>query len=409
MYRILRTFRRDPLHVLLESDVCINIDGVAASAADLADELPQRLVISSREHDFGAAIGRHSRRGGPDPSRVELRTDGEIPPIDETRPYTSAPATFNPFIRRRASTTVRCAVFDGVPSLMLATALSTFAAEQPGTRPPTLSYERPSGFSGGNDADAAIFVSDALDGVLGVYAFREFRGNAEGQFRQTLLREGIEASFQEDRLLEPPEFGTHSVKGADAAFFAHFKSFNHGSPREHFRMMVHAGGSVAIVDFSANSAQAFQRNWPNVIAFLKSLTVAAPGAFAGAPPSPAPRPTTGSRVAGLYLTLSRSFQPNIMGPPGSGTWVNKNEWYLLSEDGFVHHGYDIPTAPGGDIRGFDFEGARRNDPRNGGIYSVDGGVVILRIGEGPAIAASMNASGNLVVYDREFRRVQFKD
>ena len=67
------------------------------------------------------------------------------------------------------------------------------------------------------------------------------------------------------------------VKGADAAITASFKNFNGGVPREHVRVAILAGGFVALVDVSANSPRAFERNWPSVSRLLSSLRVNASG------------------------------------------------------------------------------------------------------------------------------------
>ena len=69
-----------------------------------------------------------------------------------------------------------------------------------------------------------------------------------------------------------------AVSGADAALAATFKNFNGGAPREHLRV----GDSqqrdrVALVDISANSPQAFERNWPSVSRLLNSLHVVGVG------------------------------------------------------------------------------------------------------------------------------------
>jgi hypothetical protein len=63
------------------------------------------------------------------------------------------------------------------------------------------------------------------------------------------------------------------VKGAEAAIAASFRNFNGGAPREHLRVAILVAGFVALVDISANSPQAFQRNWPNVFRLLNSLNV----------------------------------------------------------------------------------------------------------------------------------------
>ena len=60
---------------------------------------------------------------------------------------------------------------------------------------------------------------------------------------------------------------------AEAAIVATFSNFNGGAPREHLRVAILAAGSVALVDVSASSPEAFQRNWPSVSRLLNSLYV----------------------------------------------------------------------------------------------------------------------------------------
>jgi len=138
---------------------------------------------------------------------------------------------------------------------------------------PTLRYDGPDGFAGGNNDEAATWISDGLDGIIHVYAFRPFRGDFQRDFRQLLFRGRIFAVYREDRILAPPVFRPLVVKGAEAALVATFSNFNGGAPREHLRVAILAAGSVAVVDVSASSPEAFQRNWPSVSRLLDSLYV----------------------------------------------------------------------------------------------------------------------------------------
>jgi hypothetical protein len=54
---------------------------------------------------------------------------------------------------------------------------------------------------------------------------------------------------------------------------ASFTNFNGGAPREHLRVAILSHGLVALVDISANSREAYERNWPNVSRLLNSLRV----------------------------------------------------------------------------------------------------------------------------------------
>ena len=88
-------------------------------------------------------------------------------------------------------------------------------------------------------------------------------------------------------------------------------------------------------------------------------------------------------VAGLYLATTRQLRFNPFGPPGSASWEVATEFYLLSPHGETFRGRDLPDAPGGDIRRFDFAAAGRDVPGNYGTYSMRGSDVEMRFGEPP--------------------------
>ena len=146
---------------------------------------------------------------------------------------------------------------------------------QAGVAMPILRYDRPGGFGGGSGDEAETWISDNLDGVIQVYPFQPFLGDFQSEFRRALFRDRISTPYREDRLLALPIFSPLRVKGAEAAISASFKNFNGGASREHLRVAILATGFVALVDFSANSPQAFQRNWPSVVRLLSSLRIVA--------------------------------------------------------------------------------------------------------------------------------------
>ena len=88
-------------------------------------------------------------------------------------------------------------------------------------------------------------------------------------------------------------------------------------------------------------------------------------------------------VAGLYLATTRQLRFNPFGGPGSASWEVATEYYLLSPDGRVFRGRDLPNAPGGDISRFDYDGARREAPGNYGTYTVAGTKVVVLFGDPP--------------------------
>jgi hypothetical protein len=138
---------------------------------------------------------------------------------------------------------------------------------------PTLGYDKPSGFTGSSNDEVETWIAPGLDGVIHVYPFRAHQGDVHDEFRRTLFRERIGTPYREDRLLIAPTFRTMTVSGADSALSASFRNFNGGAPREHLRVAIVAAGLVALVDVSANSPQAFERNWPSVSRVLSSLRV----------------------------------------------------------------------------------------------------------------------------------------
>jgi hypothetical protein len=138
---------------------------------------------------------------------------------------------------------------------------------------PTLRYDKPGGFAGSSTDEVETWIAPGLDGVIHVYPFRAHQGDVHDEFRRTLFRERIGTPYREDRLLVAPTFKPVTVSGADWALSASFKNFNGGAPREHLRVAIVAAGLVALVDISANSPQAFERNWPSVSRVLSSLRV----------------------------------------------------------------------------------------------------------------------------------------
>jgi hypothetical protein len=157
--------------------------------------------------------------------------------------------------------------------IVLAFRSLTASAWQARTGIPTLRYDAPEGFTVGNGEEAETWISDHLDGVIHVYQFRPFHGDFQDEFRRALFRDRIYPPYREDRLLAQPQFKALPVRGAEAALAASFKNFNGGASREHLRVAVLSSGFVALVDISANSPQAFQRNQPSVVRLLNSLQV----------------------------------------------------------------------------------------------------------------------------------------
>lgn len=286
---------------------------------------------------------------------------------------------------------------------------------------PTLKFVPPSDFWGGGGGFPEVWRSNNNNELrLDIYGFRPYHGNFQDDFQRTLLRAGIEPGSQEARLLAAPTFLTATVPGAQAAILGEFRDYYNGSPREHLRLAILAGGAVALIDMSADSPQAFQRSLPGLRTMLSSLSVLAatsPEVVPDVTPeitpatTPTPRRMSGGGITGLYSGQTTRFQVNIMGSPGSGTFYLAMRYYLFSGDGRVHTGYDLPTSPGGDIRRFDYEAAERNDPGNAGWYAVQGSRITIRLGAGPAprsIVAEITPEGHLKIDGATLKKVAMR-
>lgn len=110
---------------------------------------------------------------------------------------------------------------------------------------------------------------------------------------------------------------------------------------------------------------------------------ATPAATAPAKPTAVPAPNAAKSdgaVAGLYLATTRQLRFNPLGGSGSADWEVRTEYYLLSRDGQVFRGRDLPSVPGGDLARFDFAAARREVPGNYGVYEASGDLVRFQLG-----------------------------
>jgi hypothetical protein len=150
----------------------------------------------------------------------------------------------------------------------------------------------------------------------------------------------------------------------------------------------------------------------HVSAFLGSLSVrptAAPAAEAKQPRDKR-RPGRGG-VAGLYLSqgFEYRFTPDFSGGSGGSFGTgHATYFYLLSEDGRVARGSGLPNAPDGDIRRFDFDAYRRENPAASGTYAIDGNRVILKMGAGTDLAETFAApilpDGQLDIKKKKYKR-----
>jgi hypothetical protein len=269
---------------------------------------------------------------------------------------------------------------------------------------PVLQYEPPKDFTGSLGKDPSAHVSMNADATINVYPFRRLSGAFEEQFRRTRLRELLVPDSREIQLAGPVEFQPIQVPGAHAAMFARFVESRYGAARYRLRVAIYSGGAVALVDYSAAGPDGYQRNWPAVAGVLDSLKV---NASSETKAETRPKPGATGGVDGLYLANTQRFYPRIGGAPGSGDWRIATRFYLLSPDGRFHRGYDLPEAPGGNIRAFDYAKAAREDAANTGTFSVKGGKVTLRTGAGEIVEGSVG-DAELKVDNMTFKKAALK-
>ena len=291
--------------------------------------------------------------------------------------------------------------------LCVALVLSTRSAS---AQVPELRYDTPAGFMGGGGKPPETWLSNNVDGMIDIYPFQAFNGDFRGQFSKTLFRERIKQQNRETRLLTQPAVEAVSVPGADAAMIVRFVADHSGYQRQHARLAVLAGGAVAIIDVSASSPEAFQRNWPGAQGLLRSLSIVkddAQRAATAAAATQVPASAAHAKIAGLYVGSTMVFQANPFGGVGSGTWVPGTKWYLLAPDGKAHMGFRLPEAPGGDIRRFDFDAAKRAAPQYAGTYSVEGNKVTIRLGL-ETVIADLSPAGDLMIRGTPYRPSKLK-
>lgn len=111
-------------------------------------------------------------------------------------------------------------------------------------------------------------------------------------------------------------------------------------------------------------------------------------------------------IAGLYIAWTRQLRFNPFGSPGSASWELSSEFYLLSGDGRVFRGRDLPELPNADISHFDYDAARREVPGNYGTYTLHGDQVTLQLGDSPqeTITATRPEPDVLDIRGTKFKR-----
>jgi hypothetical protein len=274
-----------------------------------------------------------------------------------------------------------------VAALLLAVAL-------PAAAQPDLSYDPPAGWKRGPYNSPTVFTAPDGQAELHVYGFQRYDGDVRARLRQTRLFELIGIEHREHGPLEPPKEGQLTVQGAGTVPYVTFPEQRNGVTRYHLRVAIPAPGAVALVDFHALSIDAWKRELVAVDKVFNSMRVGEPAKPAA--PSAA-RPAQGA--SGLYLATVRRM---VFRATGGSEWTTSTEFYLLSPDGKVYRGHGLPEVPGGDVRRFDYDKARRADPGNSGTYAVSGSRIAIAVGD-ERISATL-AADEMDIRGTKFRR-----
>lgn len=255
---------------------------------------------------------------------------------------------------------------------------------------PELRFVDPPGFYRSAIYPPADFSSTEVNASLQVYPFRPVNGDVRQAFSRTLLRELVDARYQETNVAPGASIDAFRMPGADIVLRARFREVVAGQPHERMRMAVVVGTAVAILDATSSSMASWQRIMPRLNAFSATLQVVSgtPEPIVAAPPTSA-----GRAVAGLYLGFLNKYDAIRRQS------IYAAYYYLLSADGRVYRAYDELSVPGNDPARFDFAGAQRADPVNSGQYILRGESIVMRFGtpQQPETLVARLAPGNTLV------------
>ena len=280
---------------------------------------------------------------------------------------------------------MRMAAAIGVLAALLA--LAAPAASQP-----ALPYGPPAAWKRGPCSSPASRTVLNGRAELHIYGFQRYDGDVGARLRQTRLFELLGIEHREQGELEPPDAGEFTVQGAGSVPYVTVPEQRNGVLRYHLRVAIPAQGAVPLVDVHALTIDAWKRESTTIDLVFSSMRVG----YAQAPA--ASRPAQGA--SGLYLATVRRL---VFRATGGTDWVTTTEFYLLSPEGRVHRGHGLPEVPGGDLRRFDYENARRADPGNSGSYTTSGDRVTITIGE-ERISATLAGPDELEIRGTRFKR-----
>ena len=157
------------------------------------------------------------------------------------------------------------------PILLTVMVFSPTLAIAQGNRPkdaaPLLHYEPPTNYMRSAIYPPDDYASTQFNASIQVYPFEPFAGNVAETFQRTLFRDRIDPRHREENVAGAPQFGRAEIPGAQAVFHASFSENIVGLLRPHMRIVIVAGGSVAIVDVSAINMSL----WPRLIAEVNGM------------------------------------------------------------------------------------------------------------------------------------------
>lgn len=203
------------------------------------------------------------------------------------------------------------------------------------------------------------------------------------------------------------------VPGTQGAFVSRIGYLQHPDGRQVWlclNTLVEDGRGESVILIAGGDAE-FRAHLPALSRMLAQTKVASPAGAAtvtaaAASPASAASHAVSNDIPGLYLASTAQYRLNPLGGTGSGSMEWRTEFYLLSRDGRVFRGPDLPNAPGGDISRFDYEAARREAPSAYGTYVIRGREVVLTIGHSPqeTIVATRPLAGVLEIRGTRFKR-----
>jgi hypothetical protein len=282
--------------------------------------------------------------------------------------------------------------------IFLFSALCLMVTASAQEHPSLLRYPLPEGWT--PSIDGRTLMPPGGNAVVTFGPSTPFTGTAE---------QWIEASWND--IARELKVVSGPAPGTQGTFLSRIGLFRHADGRDVWlclNTLVKEGRGESVILIAGGDA-AFRANLPALARMLAGVTVAStavPATSSAPPASPTSATAADGEVAGLYLASTAQYRLNPLGGSGSGSMEWRTEFYLLSRDGLVFRGPDLPKAPDGDIRRFDYDAARREAPAASGTWSMRGREVVLTMGEsaGEVIVAARTDAGALEIRGTKFKR-----